>query len=391
MARRRGITTVLTLVSLFLAACTATGGGSRVEITPIDELITRTWQAYSQRFIDPDGRVYRPLNDGDTVSEGQAYALLIASLLDDRQTFDKVMRWTRRHLSRYERTGDHLLAWHWEADKGVIDWNSASDADIDYALALLIASSRWHDQRYTQKARLILRDLLDLETEVVNGRRYLLPGNWRQANSRYVVNPSYLSPAHFRVFFICTGDSRWNDLIDSSYHLIDTVSQDFAGIAGVGLVPDWLRIAPDGTLTHAEGFSDRFGWDAIRTQWRLGMDALWFGEDRAGRYLATLSDFYAKEWERSGGRFFAEYSYDGRPTVEYEHVATYAMSLSALATSNSPILEGVLDKLRRRFNGTAQLFEETDDYYANSLALLGLIFHREARTPTIDLQQLDCR
>lgn len=374
-----------------LTACAAPIAGPDVEVTPQIELIAKAWQGYRQRFIDPDGRVQRPRNEGDTVSEGQAYALLIASLVDDRQTFDRVMGWTQRHLSRRGRSGDRLLAWHWEPGKGVTDWNSASDADLDYALALVVASHRWRDRRYVREARLVLNDLLDLETAAVNGRRYLLPGNWRREGGDSVINPSYLSPAHFRVFYICTGDPRWNDLIDSSYRLIDAVSRNFSGHPGVGLVPDWLRIAPNGALTRAEGFSDRFGWDAIRTPWRIGMDALWFKEDRAERFLAPISDFYGREWGRRGGRFFAEYSYAGQPMVEYEHTASYAMSLSALATSNSPILDGVLDRLRRRFNDTAQLFEDTDDYYGNSLALLGLIFHREVKTPTIDLHKLNCR
>jgi len=47
------------------------------------------------------------------------------------------------------------------------------------------------------------------------------------------------------------------------------------------------------------------------------MDALWFGEDRARRYLDGMSDFYTREWERHGGRFFAEYTYEGRPAGQY--------------------------------------------------------------------------
>jgi len=386
------IVRVATLMGL-LAACATSVSAPKTEVAPSVDLIAKAWQGYRQRFIDADGRVYRPRNRSDTVSEGQAYALLIASLLDDRQTFDRVMSWTQRHLSRRERTGDHLLAWHWEPGKGVTDWNSASDADLDYALALIIASHRRHDRRYIREARLVLNDLLDLETATVNGRRYLLPGNWRREDGGSVINPSYLSPAHFRVFFICTGDSRWNDLIDSSYHLIDTVSQNLGSRVGVGLAPDWLYIGSDGALTRAEGFSDRFGWDAVRIQWRLGIDALWFGEDRARRYLASMSDFYVTEWGRRGGRFFAEYSYEGQPVKEYEHTAAYAMSLAALAMTNSPILQGVLDKLQISFNQQAQRFEDTDDYYANSLALLGLIFfyEHEGRLPTLDLRRIDCR
>lgn len=382
---------VVGIIGALVAACTAPAYGPGREVDPAVDLIVNAWSGYGKRFILPDGRVQRPRNGGDTVSEGQAYALLIASLLDDRKTFDRVLDWTEAHLSRKGRTGDHLLAWHWEPGKGVTDWNSASDADLDYALALIIASTRWRDERYARKARLVMSDLLDLETEVINGRRYLLPGSWRKGRDAYIINPSYLSPAHFRIFFACTGDPRWNHLIEGSYNLIETASKRFDGATGVGLVPDWLLLTVDGALTRAKGFSDRFGWDAIRTPWRLGMDALWFEEDLAKRYLESMRDFYTQEWERRGDRFFAEYTYEGKPAGQYEHVAAYAMSLSALARSNSPVLTGVLDKLRSAFNKDAHLFGDSDDYYANSLVLLVLIFYREGKLPTLDPRNVVCR
>lgn len=118
---------------------------------------------------------------------------------------------------------------------------------------------------------------------------------------------------------------------------------------------------------------------------------MWFGEERAGRYLDSMRDFYTREWERHGGRFFAEYTYEGKPARQYEHAAAYAMSLSALARSNGPILAGVIEKLRSAFDEEAGLFEPRDDYYTNSLALLALIFYREAKLPTVDPRNLHCR
>jgi len=67
------------------------------------------------------------------------------------------------------------------------------------------------------------------------------------------------------------------------------------------------------------------------------------------------------------------------------------MSLSALARSNSTVLTGVLEKLRNAFNKEAHLFEDSDDYYTNSLALLALIFYREGKLPTLDPRNAVCR
>jgi len=349
-------------------------------------LIQQAWKGYINQFIEPDGRVYRPLNNRDSVSEGQAYALLIASLLNDRETFDRVMYWTEEHLSRKGKFGDHLLAWHWEPGKGVVDWNSASDADVDYALSLIFAYNKWKDEKYIRKADLILADILRLETEVIDGKRYLLPGNWRNKDGSFVINPSYFSPAHFKIFFKVTGDPRWMELVEGGYHVIRVISRNFMGIEGVGLIPDWFAIGSKGDFISAKGFSDRSGWDAIRIPWRIGLDYLWFQEERAQQYIETLLDFYSHEWEKQGGRFFVEYFYNGEPALKEESAAAYAMSLIPFKAFNSPLLPGILEKISREFHAKEGYFQDKNEYYQNSLVLLGLTFFNHP-SPPIQLQR----
>lgn len=343
------------------------------------QLIPQTWDGFKNCFIEDNGRVYRPLNQGDTVSEGQAYTLLIAAHLDDRKTFDQAMAWTEKHLSRKERFDDHLWAWHWEKGKGIVDWNSAADADVDYALALILADKRWKDGGYLQKAKLLLADILRKETAVVGGKRYLLPGSWRNDDGAYVLNPSYFSPAHFRVFYDVTGDPQWMELIETSYEVLFAVSNNFEGKAGVGLVPDWITITPAGTFHSAKGFSNHISWDAIRIPWRLGLHYSWFHEDRAKQYLQRLVQFYSQEWDKHHGRFFVEYAYSGDPVRKYENPAAYAMNLAAFETLDSPLRHDIADKITKTLkHGSCQ----DQDYYQNSLTLLGLLLSRE-HTPTI--------
>ena len=74
-----------------------------------------TWQRYRDRFIQADGRVIDWENDDQrTTSEGQAYAMLRALLIDDRETFDRVLNWGEQNLARRDDDGvliDHLWAW----------------------------------------------------------------------------------------------------------------------------------------------------------------------------------------------------------------------------------------------------------------------------------------
>jgi endo-1,4-beta-D-glucanase Y len=90
--------------------------------------------AFLDRYVE-DGRVVRKDQGDDTVSEGQAYGLLIAYAAGDRDRFADIWSWTKRHLL----TDDQLLAWRWTPTGGVSDAQSASDADLDAARALVLA------------------------------------------------------------------------------------------------------------------------------------------------------------------------------------------------------------------------------------------------------------
>ncbi len=245
--------------------------------------VLKTWEGFKYHFILPDGRVLRP-KDGDTVSEGQAYAMLRAVWLDDKEAFDRCYRWSRLHLSRADLEGDRLLAWLWKDGK-VVDRGSASDADIDYALALIFAEVRWSGlgpkglPGYGEEAKGVLADILRLETyRTASGRLYLSPWVLKPQDKpdSFPVNPSYYSPAHFRIFKKFTGDKRWNELLDTTYFVLNTISEKWGSETGIGLVPDWATVDQTDRFDIFPDRSDVFGWDAVRVPFRLALDREWF-------------------------------------------------------------------------------------------------------------------
>ena len=374
---------VLWFFLLFLIPLQFTSCQASRSMLPLNTLIPLAWEGYQQRFIDADGRVVRPSNEDDTVSEGQAYALLMAVALDDRETFDRVLNWTTKHLSRFQKFGDHLLAWHWEMDKGVTDWNSAADAEVDMALALFFAHARWKDETYNGQARLLLQDILDLETEVIGDKRYLLPGNWHLGAGVHPLNPSYFSPAHFRLFFAMTGDNRWDELLRSTYTFLSRLSHQEAIAIQPGLVPDWIGIDPVGNLSTVEGFSQNMTWDAVRMPWRVALDVLWGKEDCGVGYVRDIANFFEREWKLRGERFFLEYNLEGMPLTSEEHIAAYAMVLPALQSIHSPLTSDVLHKVQRLFHEDGRYFQDSEDYYQNSLGLLSLLSLRSHDSETL--------
>lgn len=369
---------VFCLILLFLTACQT----SR-PMLPLNLLIPSAWEGYQRQFIARDGRVIRPANQNDTVSEGQAYAMLMAVALHDRMTFDRVWDWTRTHLSRFQQFGDRLLAWHWAKGQGVTDWNSAADADVDIALALLLAHARWGDASYQKEAQQLLEDILKVETEVIGGERYLLPGNWRLNTGVWPLNPSYFSPAHFRLFYAVTGDGRWNELLRSAYAFLHRWSRQNTIPVRAGLVPDWIGVDAKGHFRNVDGFSQQTTWDAVRMPWRVALDVLWGKDDCGEAYIRSIVDFWEQEWSQRAGRFFLEYRLEGEPLTSEEQVGAYAMALPALQSIQSPLTSDVMHKVQGFFHEDGQYFQHAQDYYQNSLGLLSLLSLRSSGNLTL--------
>ena len=131
--RNRALVLLFSLVQLFMINCSAP------PINP-EEIVRASWEHYKRTFIR-SGRVVRPANNLDTVSEGESYAMLRAVLMGDRTTFDDCLAWSESVLSRKNSNGDRLLAWHFE-NGAISDTTAASDADIDYAYSLVLAYRR---------------------------------------------------------------------------------------------------------------------------------------------------------------------------------------------------------------------------------------------------------
>ena len=70
-------------------------------ITRPDASSTRPAAAFMARFVAADGRVVRPEAGGDTASEEQSYAMLLAAFSGDRAAFDRTWRWS----AAWERWG----------------------------------------------------------------------------------------------------------------------------------------------------------------------------------------------------------------------------------------------------------------------------------------------
>jgi len=357
---------------LLAAAFLSAAGADETETrSPARIDLDNWWAHYQQSFITAGGRVMRPEHGGDTVSEAQAYALLYGSLLDDRTTFDRVWEWTRTNLARKEKFDDNLFAWRWQ-DGQVADWNSASDASLDIALALLLGFQKWNDASLRDAALAIAGDVLKKETVHTKLGLTLLPGTWgRNDNGDTVINPSYFSPATFRMLYELTHAEQWLELTELSYTVWEKTGWRVARARGAGLPPDWCRITPEGDFAHAKGRSTACGWDALRVPVRAGLDALLMEHKGARRYLAKHQvRFFRKKLEGDADRTVAVYAYWGAQADPSESLAMSASALFAFQAAG----EEPPPSLTRTFDAQRKHKAFTNNYYAQSLAFFPLAF-----------------
>ena len=208
------------------------------------------------------GRVIRRDQGSDTVSEGQAYGMLIALSQKDEKTFDSLWNWTKKHLQRR----DGLLAWRWQ-NGTVVDETPASDADLDTARALVIAGKNFDRPDLTKAGVRIATAIANILTVETSLGRILIPGPWAATNP-HSYNPSYASPVSFQVLGDATGDGRWAQLAAGSRN----VTTKLLNLAA--LPSDWAQVNDDGMVAVTPGPTGgsgavTYGYDATRTAIRF--------------------------------------------------------------------------------------------------------------------------
>lgn len=239
------------------------------------QLLRESWEAYKTHFIQKDGRVVDHDQGGITTSEGQAYALFRAVWIDDQATFNRVLRWTQNNL---QVRPDHLLAWKWGRDStgewGVLDLETASDADQLFALSLFLAFVQWGETRYREAALAVLSDIWQRETLEIGGQLFLKPGTWGEGEGRLRINPSYYFPFAYRVFAFFDPDHPWQRLLKSAYRVLEEARNL------VGLPVNWAEVTPKGRIVvPAEdplNPQSDYGYDALRVYLNLAIDVAWF-------------------------------------------------------------------------------------------------------------------
>jgi endo-1,4-beta-D-glucanase Y len=322
---------------------------------------------FLDEYAESDGRVVRRDEGGDVVSEGQAYGMLIAAAVGDRTRFRSIWDWTKNHLRR----PDGLLSWRW-ADDQVIDSNSAADADLDAARALVLAGRRFNAPELTEDGKRLGAVILQSESVTIGTRvapagdvvpvgsgmagtgRVLVAGNWA-TTPPYAVNAGYFSPRAEAQLSRVSADRRWMDLTRTQRVL----GWQLAGTSS--LPPDWASVDAAGTAVPTGppgGGPVYFGLDAARLPVRYAESC-----DPADRALAAaMRPILAAPGDVSALR-----NLDGSAASDWQH------PVAVVASAATEKAAGDADAAAERLDAATALQQRYPTYYGAAWVALGRI------------------
>ena len=343
----------LCLIAVFQASCAAQDWSS-------------LWRSYVAGFMDNQVRVIDHDAGNRTTSEGQAYGMFFALVANDRSHFDGLLRWTEQNLAEGDLS-THLPAWLWghEANNqwGVLDHNSASDADLWMAYTLLEAGKAWNEPRYTKiglaLARLIAEEEVgqvpDLGTTVMPGPTGFQHGGTYRLNASYIPLQLILGLSHF------VPHGPWGKVATS---VPIVVSES----APHGFVSDWTDFKTVPELQATPGIGS---YDAIRVYLWAGMlDAATPNRDSLLKSLSGMANYL-----HTNARPPAKVRPDGSIEDPNGPVGFSAALLPyAAALHEEQIQNQLMSQVQSQLKPQTGLFGTPARYYDQNLALFGLGF-----------------
>ena len=276
---------------------------------------TQLARRFLDAWVDPDGRVVRRDAGGDTVSGGQAAALLLAVQSDDPQLAALVWDWTVAHLRR----PDGLLSSRW-ADGAVVTSAPDAAADLACAQALVAAGRRFADPTLTAAGVRLAQAVLDGETAATPRGRVLLAGG--PSAVPWAVEPGAAAPLAVQELAAALPDPRWADLQAGSAAVLRAL------LATATLPPDAARVLADGrveALPSPGSVDVQFGAAAARVPVQSAASC-----DPADQALAAG---LAPALVRTDSQVHARYDLGGTPLVDYAQPAAFVGAAGAAAAA----------------------------------------------------------
>lgn len=358
------VNTIILLLIIIISATSFIACGEQKKGFCLD----KSYESYKRNFMNDDGRIIDYDKNNITTSEGQSYIMLRSVIMNDKPTFDLTYRWTKNNLQRK----DYLFSWLWgenpNGEYKTLDENTAADADVDIAFALILAYERWNDTQYLQDAQNIINSIWNNETRRIGSYLVLMPGVSQNKDEKIEINPSYFAPYEFRFFQKYDDLHDWNALIDSSYYYLNQAMAK----TETHLPPNWFSIE-NGQITLKDSERSDFSYDAVRVFLRIYVDYVRTGEKRALPILEK-SKFFVDKW-RESKKFYTNYKANGELRDRVQFIGSITI-LNPVIEKYSPEIAAEIykTKLEPAFNNPSY-WEGKNGYYDKNLSWFGCYFY----------------
>jgi len=290
----------------------------------------------SSYYVECSGSEARIDYNGNTVSEGIGYGMVITAYAGDQDKFDKLWNYYKKR-----RNGSGVMNWEYPGcQTNPSGDNGATDGDLDAVMGLLVAVHQWPNKGYESQFEELVGDIRKSEfVDECEGMVVQKPGDvWGGCEC---TNPSYYAPGYYRAFaayFKEKGDSDnasfWTRAADDAYTILFRNQN-----SSTGLVSAWTNSSgaagPCGGAVGGGGGADTYQYDACRTPWRIAVDYLWWGSSDAKKFLEPIVGFVNT---KVGGieNVVDGYKLDGTETGQWHNVPFVgSFALAAMSTSQA--------------------------------------------------------
>ena len=210
----------------------------------MDNAVKSKWNSWKGSFLKPaaTGQYYVKYNSaGETVSEAHGYGMLFTVLMagydsNAQSYFDGLYRYYKAHPSN---NNPYLMAWKQNSDFQNIGGQFGNGRRYGHCLrtpACGQAVGRQGDQLPAGG-----KDMINaiMSNDVNQSQWTPRLGDWATSGIfDTATRPSDFMLNHMKAFRAATGDSRWDNVINKTYTIINSIYNGYS--SNTGLLPDFV-------------------------------------------------------------------------------------------------------------------------------------------------------
>jgi endo-1,4-beta-D-glucanase Y len=338
-------------------------------------------------------RVMGGVGSGTTVSEGQGYGILFASIFDDQTTLDGLWLFTADHLN-----SKGLMDWHIGSPGQRLGTGAATDGDEDIAMGLVnacikVRQGAWPVSPagidYCARATAVINAMYQWEVDKPGSQpagglsnnlgNELLPGDSWNLPVEFpagIINLSYFAPGFYTVFGKFTGNAAaWEAVNARNYDIVNLVQSKPGNCSG--LVPNWNQYGGDAQIVPWQ--PNNYSWwsyDAGRFAWRIAVDKRWYGTSRARETMNEVGGFFSS----AGFDGIGEHTMNGQRVGSGPWPFFVANAASAVWAADSPravscgaATGSLRETAQSAYNRVLSTKDTPNSYYGNAWRLLAML------------------